>query len=452
MKLLFLSAACLGLGLSFTPSLNSAPLGQGSGSKTPTYAKDVAPVLHKRCANCHRPGEVAPFSLLTYADAKRWAPMIAAVVKEGSMPPWKAEPGHGDFVNPRILAPAEKAAILDWAKNGAPSGDLTKAPKPPKFADGWKLGEPDVVLEVPQTFDLYGEGPDILRNFVIPTSLGKDYMVGAVEFRPGNPKIVHHALVFLDNKGEARKLDERDPGPGYSSFGGPGFFPSGSLGGWAPGGQPEWLPDGVGRYFANNSDVVVQVHYHPSGKPEKDRSKIGIYFVRKPATKFVGGIALENWDIQIPAGERGYHRSASYTLPLGATFLSITPHMHLLGKEMKVRAILPDGSKKSLAWIKNWDFDWQDTLIYKQPIELPAGTRLEMEAWFDNSSDNPLNPHSPPKKVTYGEESTDEMALCIFEITTNKIEELLYLIQDDSRHRKVVERAIEAYQKKKIGG
>lgn len=417
--------------------------------KSPTFAEQIAPIIYRSCAPCHRPGEVAPFSLTSYSEAKRQAKMIKLTVEQRFMPPWKAMPGHGDFVGERTLKESEIRLISQWVDAGAPSGDLQKTPKVPVWTSGWQLGQPDLVLEMPAEFKIPAEGPDILQNFVLPVQLEKDQVVGAIELRPGNPKVVHHALIFLDSNGNARKLDEKTKEPGYASFGGPGFFPTGSLGGWAPGGTPVWLQDGIGRYFQKGSDVVLQIHYHPTGKPEKDRSKIGIYFSKKPVYRLVGGIALENWEISIPPGEKNYERRSSYVLPKDATFLSVTPHMHLLGKEMKATATLPDGKQIPLIWVKDWDFRWQDTFMFRRPIDLPKGTKLEMVSVHDNSEDNSQNPFDPPQRIVYGEGSNDEMSLCIFEVTTNQIPDLLELIADDGRHRKVLERAIALTQKGK---
>jgi hypothetical protein len=406
----------------------------------PTYARDVAFVLNRSCVPCHRAGESGPFPLTTYAEAKKWSSMISLTTKRRSMPPWSAVPGHGTFQGARVLSPTEIRLLENWDKTGAKPGDLAKAPAAPSFTTGWQLGEPDMVLSMPEPVDITAEGPDQLRNIVIPSALLEDKTVGAMEFRPGNAKVVHHALVFLDNSGVARRLDAADPGVGYVSFGGPGFFPSGSLGGWAPGGTTKWLPDGVGRYFQKGSDVVLQVHYHPSGKPERDQSKIGIFFSRKPVTRLVGGISVENWQISIPAGDANYLRTSNYTLPRDTTVLSVTPHMHLLGKEMRARAILPDGTRRPLVWVKPWSFRWQETYVYQPALKLPAGTRIEMESWHDNSAKNPNNPFSPQRSVTYGEGSNDEMSLCIFEFTTDRFEDLLFTINDNGVHNRVMDR------------
>ncbi|HEX8914499.1 MAG TPA: hypothetical protein VF796_19275 [Humisphaera sp.] len=417
----------------------------------PTYAGEVAAILFQNCATCHRPGEVAPFPLLTYADASRRARQIARVVGDRLMPPWKPEPGYGHFQAERRLTEQQIATLRAWADAGAPEGDPNLAPPAPTFAKGWQLGEPDLVIEMPESYALHAEGPDVLRNFVVPVSVDADKMVGAIEFRPGNPKVVHHALVFLDGSGQARKLDAADPGPGYTSFGGPGFFPSGSLGGWAPGTTPRFLPDGVGRYMKKGWDAVIQIHYHPSGKPETDRSSVGVYYVRKPAKRLVGGIAVENWDIDIKPGDANHKLASGYTLPTATTFLSVAPHMHLLGRELKVRAVLPDGTDRPLIWIRRWDFDWQDNYVLPEPLTLPKGTRIEMETVHDNSADNPRNPNRPPARVRYGEESTDEMSLCIFEVTCDDLGDLLRLIGHNTAERKVVERAIEMHRRKAKG-
>jgi len=420
-----------------------------SGPDVPTYARNVAHILNRSCVPCHRPGESGPFPLTSYPEAKKWSSMIALTTKKRTMPPWSAVPGHGDFVGARVLTTAEISVLDAWHKAGAKPGNLATAPPSPKFTQGWQLGEPDMVLTMPEAVDIPAEGQDQLRNIVIPSGLLADRTVGAMEFRPGNAKTVHHALVFLDNSQAARKLDAADPGVGYLSFGGTGFMPSGSLGGWAPGGTTKWLPDGVGRYFQKGSDVVLQVHYHPTGKPEKDQSKIGIYFSRKPVTQLVGGISVENWQIDIPAGDSNYLRTASCTLPRDLTVLSVTPHMHLLGKEMRARAILPDGTRRPLVWVKPWNFRWQETYVLREPMKLPAGTRLELESWHDNSAKNPTNPFNPPQRVTYGEGSNDEMSLCILEFTANSIEDLIFTINDNGQQNRVLERILSLAKRKK---
>jgi hypothetical protein len=388
----------------------------GAPAEDVTYTKDVAPILFAHCAGCHRPGEIGPFPLLTYKDAAKRADFLKDVVSERRMPPWKAEPGFGSFHDERRLTDAEITTIARWADTGAKEGDARDLP-PPKFTDGWQLGEPDLVLKMAEPFTVPAGGRDVFRCFVLPTNLAEDRSVAAVEFRPGNRRVVHHALFFLDSTGAARHKEEA-PGKGFPGFGGPGFLPTGTLGGWAPGATPRPLPDGMGRPLAKGSDLVLQVHYHPTGKEEQDQSQIGIYFTKKPAEKVVSGIPLLNRKIYIPAGIERHKETATFTTPVDVEVIGIAPHMHLLGREMKVTATTPDGKVVPLVWVKDWDFNWQGQYQYREPIKLPKGTRFDLEAVYDNSEKNARNPNSPPKKVTWGEQTTDEMCLCAVQVVT----------------------------------
>ncbi len=319
------------------------------------------------------------------------------------MPPWKPEPGFGEFHDERRLTDEEIKTIADWAKAGAPEGNPKDLPPTPKFPEGWQLGKPDLVLEAPAPFDIPASGPDVYRCFVIPIPIDEDRTVAAVEFRPGNRKVVHHALFFLDSTGAARKKDEADPGPGYASFGGPGILPTGSLGGWAPGAMPRKLPEGMGRPLRKGSDLVLQVHYHPDGKPEADQSLVGIYFTKTPARQIVAGLAVRSRDIDIPAGESRHHVAAeSAPLPVDAKAVGITPHMHYIGKEMKVVAETPDGKTIPLIWIKDWDFNWQGQYQYRSPVALAKGTVIKLDAYYDNSAENPRNPSQPAEARRLG--------------------------------------------------
>lgn len=381
-----------------------------------TFHRDIAPILQARCQSCHRPGQVGPFSLLTYADARSWATEIKEFTGNRQMPPWKAEPGHGEFQDVRRMEDTEIAAIASWADAGAPEGNPKDAPAAKVWADGWALGKPDLVLAMPTEYSVAATGKDDFRCFVLPTGLTEDRDVVAVEVRPGNPKVLHHVLNFVDTKGAARKLDASDPLPGYDSGpGGVGFLPDGAIGGWAPGNMPRFMPQGMGRLLPKNSDLVIQVHYHKTGKPEVDKTTIGIYFAKEPVKKYVRTIPLTNFRIDIPAGEPRHQVKQTMKLPFAATAIAITPHMHLLGKEMKVTATYPDGKTESLVFIKDWDYRWQDTYIYKEPKLLPKGTQLDLVAYFDNTSANALNPSNPPKRVTFGEETTDEMCFAFIE-------------------------------------
>ncbi len=384
-----------------------------------TFNRDIAPILNANCVICHREGEVGPFTLTSYMDAAKRARQIARVVDEKLMPPWKASQVHGEFEGQRTLTDREIDTLKAWAKTERAEGDPADLPPLPTFASDWKLGEPDLVLEMEEDFDVPAGGPDIFRNFVIPYEIPQDKLVAAVEFKPGDASVVHHSILYIDNSGKAREKDERAAGPGYSTFGGPGFVPAGSIGGWSPGKMPRFLPDGMGRRMHKGADLVMQIHYHPSGKAAKDRSKVGIYFVDKPKQEAFA-IWTSSFDLHIPPGEANYKETASYKLPADVTLLSCIPHLHLLGQQMTATAHLPDGSTKVLIDIPQWDFNWQDEYMVAEPYTLPAGTKIVVEATYDNSAANPSNPSSPPQLVTFGEETTDEMLYCFFLVVANE--------------------------------
>ncbi|SPF31801.1 Calcium-binding EF-hand-containing protein [Candidatus Sulfopaludibacter sp. SbA4] len=375
----------------------------------PTYNKDIAPILYKNCAGCHRPGEVAPFSLLTYQDTAKRAALIAAVTKARVMPPWKAEPGYGHFQDERRLTEEQIALIGNWATSGTPEGDAFARPSPPTFTDGWQLGKPDRVVTIPAKFNVPADGPDQFRCFVIPLNLEADVNIGAAEFRADNRRVVHHALLFTDPAGQARKLAAGSPDGGYTCFGGPGIA-AGLLGGWAPGQVAVKPVPGYAATLRKGTDLVLQVHYHPSGKAEQDQSSYGFFFT-DPPTRGRALAIVGNNRIDIAPGDAKYVVKASATIPADTELLRITPHAHYLCKDMKVNARLPDGSVVPLIWIKDWDFNWQGSCTYATPVKLPKGTRVEMEYTYDNSEGNPRNPAKPPVRVTYGEQTTNEMAL-----------------------------------------
>lgn len=386
---------------------------------SPTFNKDIAPVLFQNCSPCHRPGEVAPFSLLNFSDAQKHGKTMAKVTRQRYMPPWKAEPGFGEFHDARYLSDAQVALFSQWVEAGMPQGKPTDLPAAPHFTEGWTLGEPDVVFEPTETYNLEAEGRDVYRCFVIPSKYTEDKYVAAMEVRPGNRAVVHHVIAYLDTSGKARELDAADPGPGYTTFGGVGFLPAGSLGGWAPGNFPRLLPDGVGTYFPKNSDIILQVHYHKSGKPETDRTRIGLYFCKKPVDKRQRVFPLANRNINIPAGESNYVLHASLPIIFNVTLQSVMPHMHLVGKEMTVTATLPDGTEKPLIKISDWDFNWQNTYRFKEPISLPRGSRLDLVARYDNSEGNLRNPSNPPRPVRRGEQTTNEMCMAFLNYTVD---------------------------------
>jgi mono/diheme cytochrome c family protein len=384
----------------------------------PTYGKDIAPILNNHCASCHRPGQVAPFSLLTYSDAAKRASLIEYMTQNRLMPPWKPVPGYGDFNDANYLSDAELQAIRNWAEANAPKGNAADLPTPPHFPDGWQLGPPDLVLKMPQPFQIPAEGEDIYQCFVLPLNLPKGANVAAVEIHPGNRKVLHHTILYLNSDGRAREKDKETDDPGYRCFGGPGVKSAGSLGGWVPGSRPHILPIGTAASVPPGADLIMQNHYHPSGKPETDQSEIGIYFAKGPVEKTVYSLPMVHRDLVIPAGDPNYQVTSTFVTPIDIEVMAIAPHMHLLGREMKVTATLPDGQVKPMIWIKDWDFNWQGQYQFRSPMILPKGTKIELRATYDNSPDNPKNPNSPPKVVHWGENTTDEMCFAFIQVET----------------------------------
>ena len=376
----------------------------------PTYAGGVAAVLNRHCVPCHRQGEIGPMPLDSWTSARRFADNIESVVSDATMPPWKPVGKHGVFVGERRLSSADRDLLLRWARGGAPSGDLALAPSKPRFASGWTLGKPDLVLRMPKPWQVPASGSDDYRCFVLPTGLTEDKEVVAVEYRAGNKTVVHHVLGFVDTAGEGRRRDAADPAPGYTSFGGPGFLPSGEMGGWAPGNLPQYLPEGIARPLPAGSDLIIQVHYHPVGRVQSDVTEVGLYFAKKP-TRYKLRVLPLIANVDIPAGESAYLTASQYRLPMDATAIFVVPHMHLLGREIRVDATLPSGEPTPLVRIDDWDFNWQDTYTFSSPLKLPRGTQLKLEARFDNSSGNPRQPSPTAKRVTWGEATTDEMCV-----------------------------------------
>ncbi len=328
----------------------------------PTFVRDVAPILYRHCAVCHHPGEVAPFSLLTYADAAKRAKLIATVTASRFMPPWQPDPAYGHFRGERRLSDLQIATLRRWADDGAPQGDPTRLLAAPHFPEGWQLGKPDMTIAMPKPFAVPADGPDQYMCFDIPLHLTADKYVRAMEFRPSARSVVHHALFLLD----AGHIG-RQKGESYSCFGTPGFLPSGALGGWTPGMQPAEMPEGLQLVMRKGSDLVMQIHYHPTGKPETDQSMLGLYFTDKAPAKWVADIPLGSHRIDIPAGDRAYKVRDHFTLPVDVEAVGIIPHAHYICKQMDGWAILPDGRKQWLIRIRDWRFDWQEQYRYLKP-------------------------------------------------------------------------------------
>jgi len=398
-----------------------------------TFAETIAPIVYGNCVTCHRQGEAAPFPLISYEDVRRRGALIAKVTQSRYMPPWKAAHGYGEFKDERRLTDEQIAAIATWVKQGMPRGDIAKLPQVPAFEDGWQLGKPDLVLEMPEAFDVPASGPDVYRNFALPTGIAEDRWVRAVEYRPSARRVVHHALFGYIRSGAVKDIAGSDGQPGFRGLAPvaffPGFAPAGELGGWAVGGTPQFQPDGLSIPLPKNSDFVLQLHFHPTGKPETERSRVGLYFSdtppeRKLITPGVPGLFGLLANIDIPPGEKHYTIDGRLTLPADMRVYAADAHAHYLGKEMKAVATLPDGTERPLLWITDWDFNWQDRYTYKEPILLPKGTRIDVTIAYDNSADNPRNPSSPPRRVLWGVQSLDEMGIVRFQMAVaNKEDE-----------------------------
>ncbi|GAB4149154.1 MAG: thioredoxin family protein [Planctomycetaceae bacterium] len=407
-----------------------------------TYCRDIAPIIQAHCITCHRPGEAAPFPLLSFQDVAKHSRQIVAVTQAQIMPPWKPQAGFGHFRNERRLSKHELSLLAAWSKGGKAYGKPADLPPARTFQTGWQLGKPDLILEMPKAFRIPSRGADVFRHFVLPTGLRQHRMIAAIEFRPGNPRVAHHCSIFIDNTGSARKLDALSPGQGYSGFGGPGFLPMGSLGNWLPGSVPQRLPEQFGRILPSGTDIILQMHYQCTGKPEFDRSKIGLYFASQSARQLVSEFQVMNTTLKIPAGAKRFYHRATYQLPVDVTLFDAAPHMHLIGREMKVTAISPGGKTTPLIWIRDWDFNWQGQYSFAKPLKFRRGTRIIVEAWLDNSDRNLLNPNSPPKPVVWGDQTADEMPLCQFRYTTRNLRDfrkmqvhyLRYLLKQMKRY------------------
>ncbi len=380
----------------------------------PTFAHDIAPIVYRSCAACHRPGEAGPFSLLSYADVKRRATLIEAVTERRYMPPWLPEKGYGDFQGERRLSASEIQTIAAWVKAGAPEGPAAETPAPPHFEQGWQLGKPDLVLEAGGSFALPASGPDVYWNFIFAPRLTKRRYVRAIEIRPGERRLVHHANLLIDRMGMAH-LEEVAPGKGFGGMDlaimrSP-FDPDGHFLFWKPGGMPYQEPPGFAWRLDPGNELVLNTHLQPSGKPEEVRPRIGLYFTDDPPTRFPLLVQLENdAALDIPAGAKDFLVSDDFTLPMDADVLAVYPHAHYLGKLLEGYATLPSGERKWLIRIPDWDSNWQAVYHYREPVFLPKGSVISMRYHYDNSAANVRNPNQPPRRVRAGNQATDEMS------------------------------------------
>ena len=368
--------------------------------------------MDRSCAPCHHSGGAAPFSLLSYDDVKKRAGQIAAVTRSGYMPPWLPEAGYGEFADERRLSAEEIRLIGEWVAAGAPEGPPGGA-APPRFEDGWQLGAPDLVLEASAAFALPASGPDVFWNFVFRVKLPETRYVRAIEIRPGERRVVHHANLLIDRTASAH-LQEASPGGGF-----PGmevtllrspFDPDGHFLFWKPGGMPHVEPAGFSWRLDSGDELVLNAHLHPSGKPEQVRPAIGLYFTDQPPRRFPLLVQLENDEaLRIPAGARDFSIGDDFKVPMDVQVLAVYPHAHYLGKLLEAYATLPSGERRWLVRIPDWDPNWQSVYYYREPPLLPKDSVISMRYHYDNSAANVRNPNHPPRAVESGNQSTDEM-------------------------------------------
>jgi hypothetical protein len=371
-----------------------------AGSK-PTYTKDVAAILNRRCVECHRPGEVAPMAFTSYKEVRPWAKAIKERVAVRAMPPWLADPAHGSFKNDRRLSDQEIETIGAWVAAGSPEGNAADLPPAPEFVVGWNIGKPDQVFDIGTDFDIPAEGTVPYKYFRVPTNFTEDKWVQAAEIRPDKRAAVHHIIVFIQEGGK----NQMATGMGGSL-----------LAGFAPGEPPLRFEPGTARLVKAGSTLLFQVHYTPNGKPAKDRSYIGLKFATAaPEHRAMTGNAM-NHGLKIPAGDPNYEVKSSYIVKDDMTLTSFMPHMHLRGKDFKYTVVYPDGREEVLLSVPKYDFNWQLAYELKKPLLLPNGTRIDCVAHFDNSPNNKFNP-DPTKEVHWGDQTWEEMMIGWFTYT-----------------------------------
>jgi hypothetical protein len=372
-----------------------------AAAESPTFSKDVAPILYRRCLECHRTGEAAPMPLTSYQETRPWAKAIKQAVLTRKMPPWLADPHYGSFRNDRRMPDGEAQTIAAWVDGGAAEGDPKQLPAMPRFEAGWRIGKPDAVIDIGADFDVPPEGVVAYKYFTVPTNFTEDRWVEAAEVRPGQRSVVHHVLTFIREPGNpmARPTDIGN-----------------ILVGYAPGENPLQLMPGTAVLVKAGSSLVFQVHYTPTGKAAKDRSYIGLRFAKEPPKqRAIRGMAV-NVGIRIPPNDPNYEARASYIVPQDVALDILMPHMHFRGKDFEYTLVFPDGRREVILRVSKYDFNWQLMYQLQSPIALPKGTRIECVAHYDNSANNKYNP-DPTKEVRWGEQTWEEMMIGFFTYT-----------------------------------
>ena len=439
------AALCAAVGLA---SIHADAQSPAAKSATPTFNKDVAPILYKNCTNCHRPGEIAPMSLLTYKDARPWAKSIATNVSKGTMPPWHADPAYGEFVNDRRLSDAERNTIVKWASNGAPEGDAKDLPAAPTYATEWMIGQPDAIFSMQEDYPVPSDGTVAYQYFTIPTNTTEDKWIQAMEVRAGDPKVLHHVIVYAAAPAPpapvtpppapaAGAAPAQRPTPLFvfadeamtkipaGQTGGPPLPPEQrkapgpndrpaprrmgpAIGGFAPGQFVRVYQEGSAMKLPAGATLIFQMHYTPAGKATTDRTRIGVKFAKaKPQTE-VRFASLVNGGLHIPPGAADQRVDAEMTVTQDITLWSMIPHTHVRGKKWIYDVTYPDGRKETLLSVPKYDFNWQTDYVFKQPLRLPKGSKLHATAWYDNSAANKSNP-DPSKEVWWGDQTWEEM-------------------------------------------
>lgn len=415
----------------FALLLLASACGEQGAVTAPTYAGEVAEIVYASCTPCHRPGGPTPFSLLGYDDVYKRRDQIVEVTSDRLMPPWL--PSHGDFVGDRRLSDEQVALLQRWVEEGAPRGEPSTEPPCPEFTDGWQLREPDLILELEHDVVVPAIGPDAFRNFVIPVGLDVVRFVEAVEIQPGNAA-VHHAVLGVDDTRESRRLDALTAQPGF-----PGMVvgnarpPDGQFLGWTPGKRVRTNDKGMAWRLWPGHDLVLQLHLTPTGKREVLRPRIGLYFTDVPPALLSFPLVLF-WDkIDVPPGVADYTITDHFVTPVPIVVHSIYPHAHYLCQKMRATVTMPGGASRDLFRIDRWDFDWQDDYRFREPVRLPAGSRIEFEYRYDNSESNPQNPFSPPRRVRFGQKSTDEMGTLTLQLTVASADARRVLVEANLR-------------------
>ena len=387
-------------------------------AQTPTWATNIAPILYKNCTSCHHTGGVAPFSLMTYNQAANFKSAIRHSVEIGHMPPWPPDTKYSALAYVRALSETDKKALIDWANADAPSGNLANAPTPPTYVDGPAIANPTWTQRIPKY--TVTSNSDVYRCFPMRSGVTVDNFITGLECLPGNGTIVHHILVFADQSDKCYDLDAADPGPGYTSFGGVGSNSATLIGAWVPGSQPQIYPAGMGVRLKAAANIIVQIHYAPSSSGKTDSTMLRLKTTETPQREvFIQPIlnhtsSLTNGPLVIPANTTKTFNAAFTNNLVDATIISVAPHMHLIGRSIKSWAIPPTGDTIKLIKIDNWDFHWQGSYLFKKAIKLPRGSKLQSQAFYDNTMNNPNQPNNPPRIVTLGEGTTDEMMLIYF--------------------------------------